>query len=47
VFVTPSLVSDSSFAKEWMAATSVPSQRLHFIDGPGGRVSAEYLLWLD
>ena len=47
VFVTPSLVSDSSFAKEWMAATSVPSQRLHFIDGDGGRVSAEYLLWLD
>lgn len=47
VFVTPSLVSDSSFAREWMAATSVPSQRLHFIDGHGGRVSAEYLLWLD
>ena len=47
VFVTPSLVSDSSFAREWMASTSVPSQRLHFIDGAGGRVSAEYLLWLD
>lgn len=47
VFVTPSLVSDSSFAKEWMAATSVPSQRLHFIDPDAGRVSAEYLLWLN
>ena len=47
VFVTPSLVSDSAYAKEWVASTSLPQQRLHFIDGDGGRVSAEYLLWLD
>ena len=47
VFVTPSLVSDSSFAKEWVASTSVPGQRLHFVDPVKGRVTAEYLIWLD
>jgi hypothetical protein len=47
VFVTPSLVSDSAFAKEWVASTSVPGQRLHFIDPDKGRVTAEYLIWLD
>ncbi len=46
VFVTPSLVSDSAYAKEWVASTSVPGQRLHFIDPERGRVTAEYLLWL-
>lgn len=46
VFVTPSLVSDSAFAKEWVASTSVPGQRLHFVDPARGRVTAEYLLWL-
>jgi hypothetical protein len=46
VFVTPSLVSDSAYAKEWVASTSVPGQRLHFIDPQRGRVTAEYLLWL-
>ncbi len=47
VFVTPSLVSDSPFAKEWMASQSVPGQRLHFIDPERGRVTSEHLLWLD
>lgn len=47
VFVTPSLVSDSAFAKEWVASTSIPGQRLHFIDPVRGRVTSEYLLWLD
>lgn len=47
VFVTPSCVSGSSFAKEWMAAESLPGQRLHMIDPERGRVTAEYLLWLD
>jgi hypothetical protein len=36
VFVTPSL-----------AATSLPAQRLHFVDPKRGRVTAEYLLHLD
>jgi hypothetical protein len=47
VFVTPSLVSDSTFAKEFMASQSIPGQRLHMIDPSRGRVTAEYLLWLD
>ena len=47
VFVTPSMVSDSAFAKEWVASTSIPAQRLHFIDPVRGRVTSEYMLWLD
>jgi hypothetical protein len=47
IFVTPSLVSDSSYAKEFVAATSLPAQRLHFVDPERGRVTAEYLVWVD
>jgi hypothetical protein len=47
IFVTPSLVSDSAFAKEFVAAASLPAQRLHFVDPERGRVTAEYLVWLD
>lgn len=47
IFVTPSLVSDSAFAKEFVAAASLPAQRLHFVDPERGRVTAEYLIWLD
>jgi hypothetical protein len=47
VYVTPSLVSDSSFAKEFVASTSLPQQRLHFVDGDRGAVTAEYLIRLD
>jgi hypothetical protein len=46
IFVTPSLVSDSAFAKEFVAAASLPAQRLHFVDPERGRVTAEYLIWL-
>jgi len=46
IFVTPSLVSDSAFAKEFVAAASLPAQRLHFVDPERGRVTAEYLVWL-
>ncbi|MFZ9703546.1 MAG: hypothetical protein ACO3B7_05055 [Candidatus Limnocylindrus sp.] len=46
IFVTPSLVSDSAFAKEFVAAASLPAQRLHFVDPRAGRVTAEYLVWL-
>lgn len=47
VFVTPSIVSDSSYAKEFVAASSLPAQRLHFVDPARGRVTSEYLLHLD
>lgn len=45
VFVTPSLVSDSAYAKEWVGSTSIPAQRLHFIHHKRG-VTGEFLLWL-
>ena len=45
VFVTPSLVSDSNYAKEWVASTSVPAQRLHFVHPKRG-VTGEFILWL-
>ena len=47
VFVTPTVSSDSPFAKEFVAATGAPAQRLHFIDPDKGRVTAEYIIWLD
>ena len=46
VFVTGSPESDNEYAREFVAATSHPSQRLHFVDPAKGRVTAEYLLWL-
>jgi hypothetical protein len=46
VFVTGSIESDSDYAKEFVAATGKPSQRLHFVDPTRGRVTAEYVVWL-
>lgn len=46
VFVSGSPESDSAYAKEFVAATGNPSQRLHFIDPARGRVTAEYVVWL-
>jgi hypothetical protein len=46
VFVSPSIESDSDYAREFVAATGTPSQRLCFIDPVKGRVTAERLLWL-
>lgn len=47
VFVTPSTESGSVYAQEFVAALGVPGQRLHFVDPVAGRVTAEYLVWLD
>lgn len=47
VFVNPSIESDSPFAKEFVAATGVPAQRLNFVDPEKGRVTAERVIWLD
>lgn len=44
VFVSPAVVSDSEFGKEFIAASSPPGVRLHFIDGERGRITAEYLI---
>ena len=47
IFMTPSTESDSEFAREFVAAKGRPGQRLHFIDPRKGRVTGEYVLWLD
>lgn len=46
-FMTGSTESGSEYAREFVAAKGSPSQRLHFIDPDVGRVTAEYVLWLD
>lgn len=47
IFVTGSPESHNEYAREFVAATGIPSQRLHFIDPDKGRVAAEYVIWLD
>jgi hypothetical protein len=47
IFVTGSPESHNEYAREFVAATGKPSQRLHFIDPTKGRVAAEYVVWLD
>lgn len=47
IFVTGSPESHNEYAREFVAATGIPSQRLHFIDPIKGRVAAEYVVWLD
>lgn len=47
VFVNPSIESDSAYAKEFVAATGTPGQRLNFVDPERGRVTSERVLWLD
>ena len=47
VFVTPSTESGSEYAREFVGARGRPGQRLHFIDPEAGRVTAEYVIWLD
>jgi len=47
IYITGSPESENVYAKEFMAATGHPSQRLHFVDPEAGRVTASYLVWLD
>ena len=47
VFWTGSTESDNRYARETMAASAKPSQRLHFIQPDVGRVTACYQIWLD
>lgn len=47
IYMTGSTESGNAYAAEFVAATSVPSQRLHFIDPEKGRVSSSYVIWLD
>lgn len=47
VYQTGSTESDNRYARDGMAASAVPSQRLHFVDPDAGRVTAEYKVHLD
>lgn len=47
VFQTGSPESDNRYAGVNMAASALPSQRLHFIDPDRGRVTANHKIWLD
>lgn len=47
IWVTGSPESDNQYAKSFVAAVGKPSQRLMFIDPEKGRVTCEYVCWLD
>jgi hypothetical protein len=47
IYWTGSTESDNRYARDSLAASGVPSQRLHFIDPEKGRVTAIYQVWLD
>ena len=47
IFWTGSIESDNRYARDSMAASGLPSQRLHFVDPTKGRISAQYQVWLD
>lgn len=47
VYQTGSTESDNRYARDNLAASATPSQRLHFIDPDKGRVTATYKVWLD
>lgn len=47
VFQSGSTESDNRYARETMAASAIPSQRLHFVDPERGRVAAMYKVWLE
>jgi hypothetical protein len=46
LFQTASTESDNRYAGVTMAASAVPSQRLHFIDPDAGRVTSQFKVWL-
>jgi hypothetical protein len=46
VYQTGSTESDNRYAGIHMAASAIPSQRLHFVDPQAGRVTAAYKVWL-
>lgn len=47
VYQTGSPESDNRYAGVHMAASAIPSQRMHFVDGHKGRVTATYKVFLD
>ncbi len=47
IYWTGSTESDNRYARDSMAASGMPSQRLHFVDPIKGRITAQYQVWLD
>lgn len=47
LFQSGSIESDNRYARDNLAVTATPSQRLHFIDPRKGRVTAQYQVWAD
>lgn len=47
IYWTGSTESDNRYARDSMAASGVPSQRLHFVDPVKGRITSQYQVWLD
>ena len=47
IYQTGSTESDNRYAGVTMAASAIPSQRLHFIDPEAGRVTGQYKVWVD
>lgn len=46
LFMTGSTESGNRYASVGMAASAIPSQRLHFIDPVKGRVTSQHVIWL-
>lgn len=47
VYQTGSTESDNRYARDTMAASAIPSQRLHFVDPEKGRVTSQYKIILE
>jgi hypothetical protein len=47
IYWTGSTESDNRYARDSMAVSGVPSQRLHFVDPVKGRTTAIYQVHLD
>lgn len=47
IYITPSTESGSAFARDHLGSDSLPRQRLMFIHPDHGRVTGEYMLYLD
>lgn len=47
VYQTGSTESENRYARDNLAASARPTQRLHFIDPVKGRVSAQYKVWVE
>jgi hypothetical protein len=47
VFMSGAVESGNRYARDLLASSGEPSQRLHFVDPVKGRVTNEYRLWLE